>query len=123
MWRIWTNVADWPRWDTALVSASLDGPFILHGCGRLVSRGGPPSPFVITQIDPGQSYTFTTRLPLAQLNVRRTLAETSAGTQFTHDVSFTGPLGWMFGLILGRRFRAMLPSVMERIRQIAEQEQ
>jgi hypothetical protein len=29
----------------------------------------------------------------------------------------------MFGLILGRRFRAMLPSVMERIRQIAEQEQ
>jgi hypothetical protein len=41
-------------------------------------------------------------------------------TFFTHDVEFTGLLKKMLGKKLGKNYRAMLPSVMSEIKQIAE---
>lgn len=122
IWQLWTDVSGWPRWDTALVSAHLDGPFAYNARGRLRSKGSPESAFTIVELEPGRSYTFATALLLAELRVRRTLALTPAGTCYTHEVSFVGPLGWLFGLLLGRQFRAMLPEVMERLHQLAEQQ-
>lgn len=121
IWQLWTDVAGWPRWDTALVAARLDGPFALGAQGRLHSKGSPTSTFRIVELEPGRSYTFAVLLPLAELRVRRVLAPAPAGTRYTHTVSFVGPLGWLFGLLLGRQFQTMLPGVMERLRQLAQQ--
>jgi uncharacterized protein YndB with AHSA1/START domain len=121
IWQLWTDVAGWPRWDTALVSAHLEGPFAHNARGRLQSKGSPESTFRIVELEPGRSYTFAVPLLLAELHVRRALTPTPTGTRYTHEVSFVGPLGWLFGLLLGRQFRAMLPGVMERLRTLAEQ--
>lgn len=121
IWQLWTDVGGWPRWDTALVSAHLDGPFAHNARGRLQSKGSPESAFSIVELDPGRSYTFAVPLLLAELRVRRTLAQTPVGTRYTHEVSFVGPLGRLFGLLLGRQFRALLPGVMEQLRRLAEQ--
>ena len=121
IWGLWTDVAGWPRWDTALVSAHLDAAFARNAQGGLRSKGSPESTFMLVELEPGQSYTFAVPLLFAQLRVRRALAPTPAGTRYTHEVSFVGPLGWLFGWLLGRQFQAMLPGVMERLRQLAEQ--
>lgn len=121
IWALWTDVGGWPRWDTPLEWARLDGPFALNVTGRLKSRGSPDSAFTISQVDPGHSYTFTTALPLARLDVRRELGFADAQTCFTHRVSFSGPLGWLFGRVLGPGFQRQLPAVMERLRDLAEQ--
>lgn len=121
IWQLWTDVAGWPRWDTALVSAHLDAPFGHDVRGRLRSKGSPESVFTIVELEPGRSYTFAVPLLLAELRVRRTLAPAPAGARYTHEVSFVGPLGWLFGLLLGRQFQNMLPGVMERLRTLAEQ--
>lgn len=121
IWQLWTDVAGWPRWDTALSAAELDGPFTRGARGRLRSKGSPESAFMIVELEPGRSYTMAVPLLLAELRVRRALAATPAGARYTHEVSFVGPMGWLFGQLLGRRFRALLPGVMERLRQLAEQ--
>jgi uncharacterized protein YndB with AHSA1/START domain len=121
IWQLWTDVAGWPRWDTALVSAHLDNPFAHNARGRLQSKGSPESAFTVVELEPGRSYTFAVPLLFAELRVRRALTPTPAGTSYTHEVSFVGPLGWLFGLMLGRQFRAMLPGVMEQLRLLAEQ--
>lgn len=121
IWQLWTDVAGWPRWDTALVSARLESPFDHNARGRLRSKGSPEATFTVVELEPGRSYTFATPLPLAELRVRRTLTSTAAGTRYTHEVSFVGPLGGLFGALLGRQFRAMLPTVMEQLRTLAEQ--
>jgi hypothetical protein len=59
-------------------------------------------------------------LPLCKLNVYRYLNSQPDGTYFTHEVSFDGVLAFGFGLLLGRQFRLVLPSVMENIKRIAE---
>jgi hypothetical protein len=41
-------------------------------------------------------------------------------TFFTHDVQFTGLLKKILGNKIGKRYRAMLPSVLSEIKLIAE---
>lgn len=121
IWSIWTDVEGWPTWDTELSRAALDGDFAVHARGTLKPLRGPSSTFVITSPTPGQGYAFMTRLPLCRLTVQRTLDTDGAHTGFTHAVRFDGPLSFLWGRALGRRYQRMLPQVMERIRLRAEQ--
>jgi hypothetical protein len=120
IWSIWTDVENWSRWDTELLDSRLEDPFGLGAVGQLTPKSGRVSTFRISQLNLGKSYTFTIRLPFCSLNVHRYLSSHSDGTYFTHEVSFQGFLAFVFGLLLGRRFRAVLSHVMENVKQIAE---
>lgn len=121
IWAAWTDVECWPQWDTELASAALDGSFALGAKGRVKPKRGPAAGFSISELMPGESYTFTTRLPLCELKVRRHLIrKESGGAFFTHEVSFVGPLSFVFANLLGQRYREALPVVMENLKKIAE---
>jgi uncharacterized protein YndB with AHSA1/START domain len=120
IWGAWTDVEHWPQWDTELASAALDGSFALGTKGRLKPKRGPAARFSISELIPGESYTFTTRLPLCGLKVRRHLTRKDGGAFFTHEVSFVGPLSFVFGNLLGRRYREALPVIMENLGKTAE---
>ena len=120
IWDLWTEVDTWPQWDTELRRATLDGPMRLGARGQLQPSRGPASRFVISLWEPGRRVRITTELPCASLVLTRTLEPAGAGCVFTHEVEFTGALGWGFAALLGGRFRAALPGVMRRVRQLAE---
>lgn len=120
IWEIWTDVENWAQWDTELITADLDGAFVLGAIGKLKPKTGGVTKFEISQFNPGNSYTLTIGLPLCSLHVHRYLSDRVDGTYFTHEVSFQGLLGWFFGLLLGRKFRSVLPSVMANVARIAE---
>jgi hypothetical protein len=120
IWAIWTDVEHWSQWDTELTAASLDRAFELGAVGQLTPKIGQIARFKISQLMPGESYTFTVQLPLCKLNVYRYLHNQPDGLYFTHEVSFQGLLAVVFGVLLGRKFQTVLPTVMENIKQIAE---
>lgn len=122
IWIIWTDVNSWSVWDTELHDSYLESPFKFGATGKLVPKTGTTSKFTITQLTPGQSYTFTVQLPLCHLNVRRYLMTQEGITYFTHEVSFKGLLAFLFGWLLGKKFKQVLPKVMENIRELAEAE-
>lgn len=122
IWAIWTDVEHWSIWDTELRDAHLNGPFELGAIGKLTPKRGRASTFRISQFNSGNSYTFTLRLPLCNLNVHRYLVSRVGRTYFTHEVSFRGLLAFIFGLLLGQQFKAVLPSVMDNVKSIAEAE-
>jgi hypothetical protein len=120
IWLVWTDVAHWSEWDTELRDALLEGAFGLGSIGQLTPKTGRVARFKVSQFNPGESYTLTVALPLASLNIRRYLKIQSDGVYFTHEVSFGGILAFVFGFLLGRRFRSVLPSVMANVKRIAE---
>lgn len=122
VWQLWTDVSRWPEWDTELIAASLEGEFRAGARGTLKPRTGPPSEFRIAEVEAGKSYTFITTLPACSLNVRRVLEPTTRGTRFTHEVSFTGPMAFLFRALLEQGFRVALPGVMDRIDRLAQGE-
>lgn len=115
VWAVWMDVARWPAWDTELREASAEAPLAANVRGRLVPLRGRPARFRVAALVPERSYTLDTALPLATLRITRTLEPTAEGTRFTHDVRFTGPLGWLFARQLGPAFRRALPDVMNRV--------
>jgi len=124
VWSAWTAVAQWPRWDSEIVSAQLYGAFQLNATGQLTPVQGPVSKFVISQLDWENSYTFTTQLPLCRLHVHRFFTRPELGQseplRFTHEVSFEGPLAFVFSRLLGRKFQRVLPDVMQQLKQTVE---
>src|SRR3712207_563000 len=66
IWIAWTTVRRWPERDTELISATLEGGFALCAKGTLKPKKGPASGFTISELTPGESYAFTTRLPLCE---------------------------------------------------------
>lgn len=116
VWRLWTEVAGWPRWDTELEWARLDTPFVPGGGGMLKPRGGPAARFTLTVVQARQAYTMRTPLPGGALIIERFQMRGA----FTHRVRFEGVLGGVFAEMMGPGFRRALPQAMQRLSALAE---
>ena len=120
IWKIWTDVTNWQDWDKGLKSASLEGAFKEGAKGILIADNGRKARFFLEQIQPTQSYVMKTKIPFGWLIISRSMNVTGETTQFTHDVRFTGIFKKALGNKLGKRYRELLPEVMENIKAIAE---
>lgn len=121
VWQTLTDVQNWHKWDTELIEASLEGTFLVDATGTLTPKDGPKLKFYISEIIPFQSYTFNTILPIGQLVIKRSLRVEHETVYFTDDIAFTGFLKYILGFLLGKKFREVLPDVMNKFKAIAEQ--
>ncbi|MEM1024241.1 MAG: SRPBCC family protein [Myxococcota bacterium] len=124
LWARWTEVEQWPQWDTELEYSHLDGAFEAGTKGRLKAEGSPESRFVLTEVRPERGYIYEVKLPLAALQVRRRMlqVEPSGPVSFEHAVRFKGFMGWFFSALLKKKYERALPGVMERLAAQAELE-
>jgi hypothetical protein len=111
VWRRWTDPATWGEWDRGLRSASLDGPFVAGASGTVVGLDGRRSRFVVDEVVPGERVRWHVPLPLARMELERTLADGAA----EHRVRFTGPAAAVWARVLGRRFRPLLGPTVEAV--------
>lgn len=118
VWQRWIDVGTWHEWDTEVKKASLEGDFELGAEGTLTPKTGPETSFVVTDFVPGQSNTFTMALPLCKLHIQHASSDDKKSS--THEVCFEGLLAPLFALLLGRRFRKVLPDVMANLRELTE---
>ncbi|MEO0528833.1 MAG: polyketide cyclase [Bacteroidota bacterium] len=121
IWKIWTDVPKWKDWDVGLKNASITGNFELGTKGKIVSLEGRTSKFKVVEFKKGRYYTFKTNLPFGGLYVKRYLEEKKGSLYFTHEVWFKGLTARAFSKKFGSEFRKMLPEVMLKIKEIAEQ--
>lgn len=122
VWRVWMDVPGWKAWDEGLKDARLaepGAPMKLGTRGTVTPKSGPDSAFAVTAFEEGARYAFETRLPLATLTVERSITS-RAPTEFRHDVSFSGPLAFLWSRLFGPGFRRALPPTLRAIGRIAE---
>ncbi len=101
------------------MEVSLDGPFHEGTRGSLKPRTGPRTTFTITEVTPGRSFTDVSTLPFATLTFRHDISPSAEGTSFTHAISITGPLAWLFGPLIGRALAADVPDAMRALAVLA----
>ena len=121
IWRLWTSPQTWKLWDQGLADAEFEGAFVVGATGRIIPNAGPKSRFEIIALDPGRSYAFKTRLPLARLVVERAFVS-RAPTCLRHEVRFEGFLGGFWAERFGPGFREALPPTMEELVRLAEKQ-
>lgn len=120
VWKELINVKNWHIWDTEILTAQLNGNFVVGAKGTMQPKTGPKLKFYISEIVPNQTYTFNTIMPLGELVIKRSLVPTNNEVLFTDDIKFTGFLKYIFGAVLGVQFKKVLPQVMTNFKNLAE---
>jgi hypothetical protein len=91
VWRLWSNVARWPEWDSDLETVSLDGEFAAGATGSLKPKGMDAFPFTVTRAEAGRGYSDETPLPGAVLRFDHDLVRGKEGLVIRQRVTVDGP--------------------------------
>ncbi len=118
----YSNVSDWAVWDPDVVSSSIDGKFVQGAKGRLKPANGPEAKIEFTEVTINKSFTTISRLPLCQISFKHELFGKEEQTKVTHSVKFSGLLSPLFGRLIGKQIKKVLPETMKGLKQAAENE-
>jgi len=126
IWQLWEEVENWKSFDERLEYSYLIGEeakFEAGVSGYLKGQGAPKTPFVITEMISGTSFTEVLKLPLWQtIHLKRYFEKSDKDeTIFTHEVVFRGGLKSLYYCLLSGPFKEDLTKVMGKMKQLAEQ--
>lgn len=123
VWRLWADVSNWKRWDSELLWSRIDGPFAVGTSGVLKPKHGPQAKFVLSEVLPEKRFVDQTKVIGTTLTFIHELQPTPNGTKITHRIEITGLLAPVLGATLGRQLKAGLPSAVQNLAQLAENDE
>jgi hypothetical protein len=91
VWRLWSDVGSWHRWDPSVDGVALEGHFAEGAAGTLSLAGGIETPFVLDVVEPGAR--FLDRLTMGDLVIciDHEVKATDEGAEILVRTTVTGP--------------------------------
>lgn len=96
IWRIWTDINNWPTWHGDLDYCKFEGEFKVGNHFMLKPKGVKPVKIVLTEIHEGTSFTDCTTFFGAKMYDTHSLEETADGLLLSNKLVVTGPLSWLW---------------------------
>src|SRR5205085_6541947 len=60
VWRLWSDVSTWPRWNPDVLAVEIDGPFAAGAAGTMTTRAGGTHAIALESVDAGRSFELVT---------------------------------------------------------------
>jgi len=121
IWRLWTDVNNWPQWHEDLDFCKLEGPFEVGNHFFLKPKGIKPVKIVLMEVIDQQSFTDCTAFFGAKMYDTQSMEETPQGLRLTNTVRVTGPLAWLWIKLVAQNVAATAPREMETVVKLARQ--
>jgi len=121
LWRLWADIAGWPRWNDGIEKITIDGPFAVGTTFTMTPPGDEPIRMRLTEIVPGEL--FTDEMDGGDFAVRtihRLEPATGGRTRITYRTEITGPAAGHIGPQLGPAITADFPQVLAALARLAE---
>jgi hypothetical protein len=119
IWRIWTDINNWPTWHGDLDYCKLEGHFEVGNHFILKPKGVKPVKIVLTKINEGYSFTDCTSFFGAKMYDTHAMEETPEGLKITNTLVVTGRLKWLWIKLVARNVADTVPDEMERLVKLA----
>ncbi len=106
VWDVLHDVERWPEWASTVTSVRRldDGPLAVGSRARVEQPRIPPTEYVVTELEPGRSFTWVATGPGVRTTARHLLEDLgSRGTRVTLAVEQAGPVG----AVMGRFYRRL----------------
>jgi hypothetical protein len=120
IYKLYSDVAGWPKWDSEVEMSSISGAFEKGAEGTLKPKGGPQSKIQFIEVKPGLCFTVQSKLPLCIMTFEHELISKGISTTVIHRVTFTGFLSPLFGRLIGKGIQRTLPETMAGLKRAAE---
>lgn len=116
----WVDYESWPAWSPDTEWVTVAGPVVVGARGVLKPRGAPKANFVVSVCSPGCEYTDTTLLPGARMVFQHTVAPHGAGSELHVEVTMSGPLSFVWAILMGGKFRKSAQADLDRLVALVE---
>lgn len=120
IWRIWTDVNQWPTWHDDLEYCKMDGDFKVGNHFMLKPKGVKAVKIMLTEVIDGRSFTDCTEFFGAKMYDTHSLEETSNGLKLTNVLIVTGPLKWLWIKLVAQNVADTVPQEMEALVKLAQ---
>jgi hypothetical protein len=115
IWRLWTDVGNWKKWDGGVEYSSIDGKFENGVFGTLKSVNGPKSTFRLEDVVVNRSFTSRSKLPLCTMDFVHELEKDGNGVKIRHGIRIYGLLTFVFKRVIGKNAAKGLPAAVKRL--------
>ncbi|HEY3192134.1 MAG TPA: SRPBCC family protein [Solirubrobacterales bacterium] len=122
IWRLWSDVSNWSRWDTDLEEVTLEGEFETGSVGSLRPQGMDAFPFTITRAEPGVGYSDETSIGDAVLRFDHDVVPSRGGLVVRQRVTMDGPAANELFDEFGDKIIPDVPGSVSRFTALAEAE-
>lgn len=119
IWRIWTDINNWPQWHSDLDYCKLDGNFEEGNHFILKPKNIKPVKILITEINECYSFTDCTTFFGAKMYDTHSMEETPNGLKLTNKLVVTGPLKWLWIKFVAQNVADTIPEEMESLVKLA----
>ena len=108
VWEVMTDVESWPQWTASVERAERldDGPLQVGSRARLKQPKFPPVVWVVTELDPGMSFSWTAKnVGVTSTAEHRIVPGTSGGVTVKLSLRQEGPLAALLALLTSKLTR------------------
>jgi hypothetical protein len=116
----YADVANWPKWDTEVISSSIEGAFASGAKGVIQPKGAPKSNVLFSEVVANKQFYVDCKLPLCKMRFTHHLSTNGGVTSAKHGVIFTGFLAPFFGRVIGNGIKKTLPVTLSGLKRAAE---
>lgn len=118
--RAYADARAWPRWNSEIASAHMDGPLTLGATARVVFGTGLRLRFHVVEFTDSRLFTDEARLIGARMGHRHLIEEDGRGSSIlTNTIYIDGPLSALWRRVLGPRAASSLPDAQSAILALA----
>lgn len=119
IWRIWTDINNWPTWHGDLDYCKLEGKFEVGNHFFLKPKGVKPVKIILTEIIEGYSFTDCTSFFGAKMYDTHAMEETADGLKLTNTLVVTGLLRWLWIKLVAQNVADSVPDETEALVRLA----
>ncbi|MCH9753749.1 MAG: polyketide cyclase [Alphaproteobacteria bacterium] len=119
IWKLWTDINNWPTWHDDLDYCKLDGKFEVGNSFILKPKGVNPVKILLTEIHKKKSFTDCTSFFGAKMYDTHSMEETKNGLKITNKIVVTGALQWLWVKLVAQNVFKSTPKQIEDLAKLA----
>lgn len=109
IWDLICNVNQWKQWDKTLENSEINGEFKKGNFFIIRPVGGPNVKILLVEVRPNSYFKDLTIFPLAKMYGEHLYENTPEGLRLTVTMSISGPLAFLWNLIVMKGIVKGLP--------------
>lgn len=122
IWRIWTDINNWPAWHGDLDYCKMEGEFKEGNYFFLKPKGHMPVKIILTEIKVDNYFTDCTKFPGARMYNTHVIEETIEGLRLKNKLMVTGPLKWLWIILVAKNVAKTIPEEIEALVKLARKQ-
>lgn len=120
IWRIWSDVNNWPTWDKELEYCKIDKEFAVGNQFILKPKSGPKIKITLSEVKPNEKFINYCKFLGATMFNEHELEESPDGLRIKSTIRVTGPLSLIWVNLVAKNVANSAPEQMDALVNLAK---